>query len=858
MLTKYLADDVLPSTSARTTCYFFFKEDFEDQRSSTTALCSILHQIFDQHPASFSEQILEEFEKKGDKMITSFRDLWDILISATTCHKGRETVCILDALDECEVSGRHQLIEAANKFYSGTTTSRPSLKLLLTSRPYLDIRRGFYPLERELPTIHLSGENEEEVDKISREIDLVVGSRVADVGGRLELLQEEQYVLREEFTRAPNRTYLWVHLIFDIITNSIIDGLEDIPSIVKMIPKTVDAAYDRILSKSPDVEQARKFLHIVVAAARPLTLQEMALALAIKPHHRSIGDLKLGPEDRIRHNIRQLCGLFVVVIDSRVYLLHQTAREFLVHQPSSSPSPFPSSTALQWKFSLHPRESSRILAEICVLRLSLSDFSLRDLQASPERKQYIADRTFLGYAAQHWADHFRNSVWDNADMAVKKALLYFNTQLPASLAWFGIYQTLEAEAGPTNFTPVAVASYFGLSVVLRHLLDAGADANVKEKDGRTPLHWASGNGHDTVVQQLLDAGADVNAKDNYGRTLFYEALRNKDGRTPLHWASEKGHDTVVQQLLDAGADANAKDNYGRTPLHVASKNGHDTVVQQLLDAGADANTKNNNGETPLHRASENGHDAVVQRLLEAGADTNAEEDGRTPLYLASENGHDTVVQQLLDAGADANAKGKDGKTPLHWACHDTVVQLLDAGADANAKEDNGGTPLHWASGNGHDTVVQQLLAAGADANAKNNDGGTPLHWASENGHDAVVQRLLDAGADANAKEKGGSTPLHWASENGHDAVVQRLLEAGADANAKEDDGRSPLHWASEDGHDAVVQRLLDAGADANAKDNYGRSPLYLASRPFYLASRNGRDAVVQRLLEAGAKYGDKL
>jgi ankyrin repeat domain-containing protein 50 len=107
VLAKYLADDVLPSTNERTTCYFFFKEDFEDQRSSITALCSILHQIFDRHPASFSEQILQEFEIKGDTMITSFLDLWDILISATTGHKGGGIVCILDALDECEVSGRH-------------------------------------------------------------------------------------------------------------------------------------------------------------------------------------------------------------------------------------------------------------------------------------------------------------------------------------------------------------------------------------------------------------------------------------------------------------------------------------------------------------------------------------------------------------------------------------------------------------------------------------------------------------------------------------------------------------------------------------------------------------------------------
>jgi len=76
------------------------------------------------------------------------------------------------------------------------------------------------------------------------------------------------------------------------------------------------------LSKSLDVGQARKLLYIVITAVRPLTLQEMALALVIKPYHQSFSDLKLGLEDQIHNNIRQLCGLFVVVANSKVYLLH--------------------------------------------------------------------------------------------------------------------------------------------------------------------------------------------------------------------------------------------------------------------------------------------------------------------------------------------------------------------------------------------------------------------------------------------------------------------------------------------------------------------------------------------------------
>jgi predicted NACHT family NTPase len=131
VLAKYLADEVLPSTTTRATCYFFFKEDFEDQRSSIVALCSMLRQIFDQDPVSFSTEILQTLEEKGPMLLKSFHDLWDILISAATGSKREEIVCIFDALDECEASGRRQLIEAISKFYSGKPT-RSVLKVILT------------------------------------------------------------------------------------------------------------------------------------------------------------------------------------------------------------------------------------------------------------------------------------------------------------------------------------------------------------------------------------------------------------------------------------------------------------------------------------------------------------------------------------------------------------------------------------------------------------------------------------------------------------------------------------------------------------------------------------------------------
>ena len=116
-----------------------------------------------------------------------------------------EIVCILDALDECQDSDRPQLIQAVRNLYV-TDSNKFSLKFLLTSRPYDHIRREFWELENRMPTIHLSGENEVEVERISREIDPVIKDRVERIGRKRSLGPDERTFLREQLMHVPNRT----------------------------------------------------------------------------------------------------------------------------------------------------------------------------------------------------------------------------------------------------------------------------------------------------------------------------------------------------------------------------------------------------------------------------------------------------------------------------------------------------------------------------------------------------------------------------------------------------------------------------------------------------------------------------
>jgi hypothetical protein len=155
VLARYLLDTVLQSSNTRTTCYFFFKDDFSDQRSLESRLCCIIRQIFSQNPGLLSNKTLEEFEADGERLLGSFHGLWDILIDITTKKTSgdvdmrtdqspAEIICILDALDECAEKGQRQLVEAFRKL-DWTRQSNVGLKFLLTSRPHIDIQHHFRP-----------------------------------------------------------------------------------------------------------------------------------------------------------------------------------------------------------------------------------------------------------------------------------------------------------------------------------------------------------------------------------------------------------------------------------------------------------------------------------------------------------------------------------------------------------------------------------------------------------------------------------------------------------------------------------------------------------------------------------------
>jgi len=91
-----------------------------------------------------------------------------------------------------------------------------------------------------------------------------------------------------------------------------------------------------------------------------------------------------------------------------------------------------------------------------------------------------------------------------------------------------------------------------LEVVKQHI-EAGTDINMKDQmSGSTPLITAATFGKTAIVKALIDAYADLD-------------IKNSEGSTALHAAAFLGRIEIVQMLIDAGADKTIKNDHAATP-----------------------------------------------------------------------------------------------------------------------------------------------------------------------------------------------------------------------------------------------------------------------------------------------------
>jgi hypothetical protein len=338
-------------------------------------------------------------------------------------------------------------------------------------------------------------------------------------------------------------------------------------------PADLEKTYDNIWLGIEEGHQQEvlKIMGALAVTVEPLHLNEIVELLAIdfssKPPRLQIDSRVLDPQGIISR-----CSSFVTMAKAFhqgfyghqepkpvLRLAHVSVAEYLFQTKPSGP--------MQFHFS---RLSARqFLAQACLAYLLSPEFSKGYEHKSPARRQSVLTREhkahmeshikqclflypFLRHAVKFWPMYLRREPGDPVDYLegrTKEMLLaFFNTKkLPNGgnfTFWVGVLNSNHPLDYIQNTQPLYYASSFGLTEVVRMILDGDKDVDINALGGRshsTALHVSTFRDHMDIVKMLLERGADPN-------------IPNDEDESPLFWAMENKDEEMQELLLKHGAE----------------------------------------------------------------------------------------------------------------------------------------------------------------------------------------------------------------------------------------------------------------------------------------------------------------
>lgn len=282
----------------------------------------------------------------------------------------------------------------------------------------------------------------------------------------------------------------------------------------------------------------------------------------------------------------------------------------------------------------------------------------------------------------------------------------------------------------------------GHVTTIERILSQGFDIDSKySPDGETLLMIAARIDNLVVVRYLLERGADPNSNDWFDRNS-------------LHLASQSGNVAIIETLLSCGLDIDSKDCSGDTPLIFAAASGKSKAVDYLLDEGADLFAKGKLGRSCLHAASQSGSVATIETMLSRGLDIDSKDrNDDTPLIIAAVCGKSEAFYHLLNKGADPWVRGNFGRNLLHAASAGGNVAVIKTVfscylyEDINSKDGDGNTALIIAALSGKSEAFHYLLEKEADPYVTGWLGWDSRHAALQGGNDAIIKTVMSLPID---------------------------------------------------------------------------------------------------------------
>ena len=652
--------------------------------------------------------------------------------------------------------------------------------------------------------------------------------------------------------------------------------------------QTLVVVMDRLLNRIGDQTTLRRLLTWLLYAVRPITVQELATALDLKSESSlGLASPSLEAVDDLSQKLETWLAGIVTIDHNEIKFVHPRLKNIMMSAETTAPD------GRRYLWAQVAETAHYDITSMCLDYLNQPSVQkmveAAHQSTSAAQSTVVTDRRSLrSYALQAWTHHF-SLVKDSRRPELMKK--FSSDSVRRNLArgfWSLSNQVTRASSPPETLFPI----FSGLGVLgqiqpldledaTRGLIEAasrGEESAVKSllEDASTGQLTTKEDvqlkfSREILVEALVAAGASANEK-----LMLYliECISSVPEKPQVVWPSLIFHRVawlglvrVMERLLQLGGTVQPENPFQdmgpMEPIYQAVRNTHSPMVRLLLEHGADVTFRSTQDLSMLHIAAINNGPETVKVLLEQGkAEVDAPgKDGLTPLYYACLYGHYSVAEELLRAGADANMgvpagpmADDDSKwTPLTAAADEGFVRciqlLLERGANPNISCPFWGTALACAAVNGSIDSCRLLLERGADPNSSLI--APPIltrvinRSTQEEPRLEILNLLLQHGADANARDDEDRTPLHHASqrENGT-ALAEALLDKGADIHLVEKNNAPALYYAAEAEIYATAELLLARGANPNELTNFGATALYAAVSKVEIARmllENGAD-----------------
>ncbi|RSM20875.1 hypothetical protein CDV31_000246 [Fusarium ambrosium] len=386
-----------------------------------------------------------------------------------------------------------------------------------------------------------------------------------------------------------------------------------------------------------------------------------------------------------------------------------------------------------------------------------------------------------------------------------------------------------------------IAAKYGQDHLVRYLaVEYGIGIDLPDQGGNTALSYAMESSENLpVIQYLISEGADPNLMDDEGFTPLHRAMTFPDVEEAK---------LIVTALIEAGADMDAFNNGGHnTPITMAIRFAQSELITMLVDAGAlvDAFHLRLALNDP-QGGTRNDAPACVDALLRRGIPEGSED--HVKRFLQEDNAE--AAEILYSHGIGLPDESPEG-----------IDKLFQVILDLEPTDDDENESLtflitHYGDvirGSEPEEVIAKLLTSGhickkgivslmnpsINTNWRGEKDKTLLHiladdmeWHTLGSDFSLLHALLDHGIDVNAREKDGLTALHllikgnnltpdsdevWFTE-----VLDLLLAKGLDINAVDNRGWTALHYLANsldfDSCMHLVGALVQRGIDADARD----------------------------------------